>query len=156
MRARLAALAAAALLLGAAPTAATAATCPKTSLGDIEDEVMCPVCGTSLELASEAPQAERQRAEIERLVASCASKEEIKERLVAELGEGVLALPGNSGFDLAAYIVPGLGILLAGGAVGAAAVGWRRARGDDGDEAGEAPSEASADRLQDDLDRYEL
>lgn len=152
MRARVAALAAATLLALGAPAAAAA--CPKTSLGDIEDEVMCPVCGTSLELASEAPQAEAQRAEIQRLVASCASKEEVKARLVAELGEGVLALPGDSGFDLAAYVVPGLGILLAGGAVGAAAVGWRRTRGRGED--CEAPSKASSDRLQDDLDRYEL
>jgi cytochrome c-type biogenesis protein CcmH/NrfF len=157
VRARAAALAAVALLLLSAPAAAAAAACPQTSLADIEDEVMCPVCGTSLELASEAPQAERQRAEIERLVASCASKDEIKARLVDELGEGVLALPGDSGFDLAAYVVPGLGILLAGGAVGAAAVGWRRTRGDDPEEdGGGGPSEASAERLQDDLDRYEL
>lgn len=155
MRARVAALGAIALLLLTAP-AALAAACPKTSLADIEDEVMCPVCGTSLELASEAPQAQRQRAEIERLVATCASKDEIKDRLVAELGEGVLALPDDSGFDLAAYVVPGLGILLAGGAVGAAAVGWRRTRGDDPDDVGDAPSKASADRLQEDLDRYEL
>lgn len=154
MRARAAALGAIALLLLGAPAAAAAA-CPKTSLADIEDEVMCPVCGTSLELASEAPQAQRQRAEIERLVATCASKDEIKDRLVAELGEGVLALPDDSGFDLAAYVVPGLGILLAGGAVGAAAIGWRRTRGDDRDGAGEAPTGEAAERLQKDLDRYE-
>ena len=36
--------------------------CPKTTLGDVEDEVMCPVCGTPLGLATEAPQAERERA----------------------------------------------------------------------------------------------
>ena len=36
--------------------------CPKTTLGDIEDEVMCPVCGTPLGLATEAPQAQRERA----------------------------------------------------------------------------------------------
>ncbi len=161
MRARAAALAVAAMLLAGAPASAAAATCPRTSLGDIEDEVMCPVCGTSLELASEAPQAERQRAEIQRLVDACASKEEIKQRLVAELGEEVLALPGDSGFDLAAYVVPGLGMLLATGAIGGAALQWRRARGrptaQDGEaEGGEKPSAASARRLQSDLDRYEL
>ena len=62
---------------------AAAATCPKTSLGDIEDEVMCPVCGTPLGLASEAPQAQRERAYIERLIASCKSKDEVKRALVA-------------------------------------------------------------------------
>ena len=40
--------------------------CPETSLGDLEDEVMCPVCGTSLGLATEAPQAQRERAFIQR------------------------------------------------------------------------------------------
>ena len=55
-----AALAATLALLAVAP-AALAADCPKTTLGDVEDEVMCPVCGTPLELATEAPQAQRER-----------------------------------------------------------------------------------------------
>ena len=38
--------------------AAAAADCTKTSVSDLEDEVMCPVCGTSLGLAREAPQAQ--------------------------------------------------------------------------------------------------
>ena len=37
--------------------AALAADCPQTTLGDVEDEVMCPVCGVPLGLATEAPQA---------------------------------------------------------------------------------------------------
>ena len=64
---RRAALLATALLALGLPTVA-AAKCPQTTLGDVEDEVMCPVCGTPLELASEAPQAERERALITRLV----------------------------------------------------------------------------------------
>ena len=44
---RLAAALVAALALVVAPSAA-AADCPKTTLGDVEDEVMCPVCGTPL------------------------------------------------------------------------------------------------------------
>ena len=160
-----------ALLL--APGGAFAAECPRTSLGDVEDEVMCPVCGTPLALATEAPQAVRQRELIRRLVERCRSKEEIKARLEAELGQDVVALPGNKGFDLAAYLVPGLAILLAGGAVAATALQWRRARGRPGDaepvggppggrpagtEAVGATPSSGADekRLQSDLDRYEL
>jgi len=156
VRARLAALVASALLL-CVPTAAAAAGCPRTTLGDVEDEVMCPVCGTSLEVAIEAPQAQRQRAEIERLIDDCASKDEIKARLVAELGDDVLALPDAHGFDLAAYVVPGLGILLATGAVGGAAVQWRRTRrrATGSADQTEGPSSAAADRLQADLDRCE-
>ena len=151
---RRAGLLAALLVLAAAPAAA--AECPRTSLADVEDEVMCPVCGTPLELAAEAPQAERERALIARLVAACQSKEQVKARLVAEFGDEVLALPDDEGFDLAAYLVPGLGLLLGGGAVAAAALTWRRARRRERPEDAPAPDAAGAERLQSDLDRYDL
>ena len=150
----------AALALLALPTMAAAQDCPKTTLGDIEDEVMCPVCGTPLGLASEAPQAQRERAYIERLIASCKSKDQIKQALVAEFGDSVLALPGDQGDDdfgdVLVYVVPALGILLAAGGIAFAVVRWRR-RGDgpggrrDGTLAG-----ADGSRLEDDMERYEL
>jgi cytochrome c-type biogenesis protein CcmH len=134
--------------------AVAAAQCPKTTLGDIENEVMCPVCGTPLSLATEAPQAQRQRELIQRLIADCRSKEEIKTVLVAEFGDEVLALPDDEGFDLAAYVVPALALLLAGGALGFAAVRWRKGRRDP---RAEAPtSGAAAARLDEDMDRYDL
>ena len=145
-----------AVLTLALPGAALAADCPRTTLGDVEDEVMCPVCGTPLGVASEAPQAERERALIARLVDDCRSKEEVKARLVAEFGDEVLALPDDEGFDLAAYLVPALAVLLGGGAVAAAALGWRRRRRDDPAAATGAPEGATAERLQSDLDRYDL
>jgi cytochrome c-type biogenesis protein CcmH len=145
------------LLAGLAPAAAVAASCPKTTLGDVEDEVMCPVCGTPLALATESPQAQRERELIRRLVDSCRSKDEVKAVLRREYGEEVLALPDSGGFDLAAYLVPGLAILLAGGAVGASALRWRRSRGPtQAPEPGPAPAAGASDRLQSDLDRYEL
>ncbi|MEJ7789172.1 MAG: cytochrome c-type biogenesis protein CcmH [Thermoleophilaceae bacterium] len=143
------------LVLALFPAVALAATCPRTSLSDVEKEVMCPVCGTPLGLATEAPQAERERELIRRLVEDCRSKEEVKERLVAEFGTEVLALPGDDGFDLAAYIVPALALLLAGGALAAAALGWRRVRGGHTDLTAKAPSAAASERLQSDLDRYD-
>ena len=90
---------------------------PRTNLPDIEDEVMCTICGTLLEL-SEAPQADRQRALIRRLIDRGLTKEEIKDRLVAEYGSEVLATPGDEGFDLVAWVVPALAIALAAGAIG--------------------------------------
>lgn len=141
-------LATAAVLLAVA--APSAAACPKTTLGDVEDEVMCPVCGTPLALATEAPQAQRERELIRRLVDGCRSKDEVKAVLAAEFGEDVLALPEAEGFDLAAYLVPGLAILMAGGAVGVSALRWRRGRaegaaagGGEREPAGEAPAEPS-------------
>ena len=110
-----------------APGAVDAADCTKTSVADLEDEVMCPVCGTSLGLAREAPQARRERAYIARLVERCHSKGEIKAALVAQFGNRVLALPVEHGFSASAYLTPLLGILGAGTAIGLALVRWRRA-----------------------------
>ncbi len=140
-------------VLALLPGVALAATCPRTSLSDVEKEVMCPVCGTPLGLATEAPQAEREREFIRRLVEDCRSKDEVKERLVAQFGSEVLALPGDDGFDLAAYLVPALAVLLGGGALATAALGWRRMRVDHTDV--RAPSAAASERLQSDLDRYD-
>jgi cytochrome c-type biogenesis protein CcmH len=108
-------------------TATAAADCTKTSVSDLEDEVMCPVCGTSLGLAREAPQARRERAYIARLVRSCRSKDEIKAALVDEFGDSVLALPSKDGFNLSAYVAPLLAMLLAGAAIVIALARWRRA-----------------------------
>ncbi|MEX2194898.1 MAG: cytochrome c-type biogenesis protein CcmH [Thermoleophilaceae bacterium] len=118
-------LAAAALL---ALPAAALAQCPKTTLGDVEDEVMCPQCGIPLELATEAPQAQAERRFIEEQVAACRSKEEIKDALVAQFGPSVLALPEDDGFNLAVYLVPILVVLFASGAIALAVTRWRRAR----------------------------
>ncbi|MDQ4049014.1 MAG: cytochrome c-type biogenesis protein CcmH [Actinomycetota bacterium] len=143
----------------ALPAAGLAASCPKTTLGDIEDEVMCPVCGTSLALATEAPQAQRQRQLIRRLVDGCRSKDEVKAVLAAEFGDEVLAMPGGDGFDLAAYVVPGLALLLGGAALGAAALGWRKSGVRERANAEERRSSrgaAATERLESDLERYEL
>ena len=110
--ARLAALVATvcAVALGAAAPTAMGET--RASLPDIEDEVMCPICGTLL-AHSEAPQAERERALIRRLIARGESKEEIKDALVAEYGPRVLATPSGQGFDLLAWLIPGAAIAAA-------------------------------------------
>jgi cytochrome c-type biogenesis protein CcmH len=148
---RAAALAALAFVL-VLPAAAVAA-CPRTTLGDIEDEVMCPVCGTPLSVATEAPQAQRERELIERLIARCRSKDEIKDVLAAQFGRRVLATPDDRGFDLAAYLIPALALLLGGGAV---AVAVRRWRGTRGPRPPHPASKASGARLDADIERYDL
>jgi cytochrome c-type biogenesis protein CcmH len=145
-------------LLALAPGGAAAAT-PQTSLGEVSSEVMCPVCGTLLELA-ESPQALRQKAFISRLVAEGRSKEQIKDALVAEYGTEVLALPQGSGFDLSAYLVPLIAFVLAVIALAFGVLRWRRAAAanrPDGPGAGTAgPSDEDAERLDADLARYDL
>jgi cytochrome c-type biogenesis protein CcmH len=144
------------LALMAFPAVALGQDCPKTTLGDIEDEVMCPVCGTPLGLASEAPQAQRERAYIERLIADCKSKDEVKQALVAEFGDSVLALPGDQGDDdlgdVLVYVVPAVGLLLAAAGIAFAVLRWRRPqrRGPAG------PLAADGSRLEDDMERYDL
>jgi cytochrome c-type biogenesis protein CcmH len=127
MRRLLVTLSATAVLasLFAAPIAV--ASCPRATLADIEDEVMCPVCGVPLELA-EAPQAERERAFVQSLIDRCRSKREIKTALVSEFGPSVLALPEDDGFNLAAYLVPTLAILAASAGIALAMARWQRER----------------------------
>jgi cytochrome c-type biogenesis protein CcmH/NrfF len=148
-----------ALLLAtlAVPGAALAADCPQTTLGDIEDEVMCSICGTPLGLAAEAPQAQRERAYIERLIADCRSKDQIKRALVAQFGESVLALPGDAGDDngpedVLVYVIPAVGLVLAAGGIALALNRWRgRPRSDK-----PAPAAPDASRVDVDMERYDL
>ena len=89
------------LLAGAGQAAAT----PRTSLPAIERQVMCVTCKIPLNVA-ESPQADRERAFIQSLIAEGKSEAQIKRALVGQYGPAVLALPSSHGFDLAAYLVP--------------------------------------------------
>ena len=142
------------LLALAAPALAAA---PETSINDIEDEVMCPICGTLLELA-ESPQALRERVLVRRLIAEGKSKDEIKDALVAQYGRQVLALPGGSGFDLSAYLVPAIAFVVAVVALAFGVRRWRRAAEPPGpgSSASEGPQGEDAERLDADLARYDL
>jgi len=65
---------------------------PQTSVNDVEAEVMCPICGTLLELA-ESPQAQRERVLVKHLIAEGKSKAEVKDALVAQYGPAVRRSP---------------------------------------------------------------
>lgn len=141
-----------AALIAALTIAPAAAACPKTSVGDLEDEVQCLECGVPLELATESPQANRQRALIGRLVDSCASKDEVKDRLVAEFGPRVLTTPDDEGFELTAWVIPIVALLGAALAIGLTARRWRRGR----KPPPEAAPAADGGRLDADIERYDL
>ena len=110
------------LALVLAPAALAAE--PRTTLPDVEDEVMCVECGTALNVST-SPVADREREFIRRRIAEGMSKPEIKAALVKEYGPKVLAVPEGGGFDVAAWLVPGLLCLIALLGVGVAAVRWR-------------------------------
>jgi len=121
---------------------------------------MCLVCGVPLGLATEAPQANRERAFIQREVQGCKSKQQIKDALVAQFGERVLALPPDKGFDLVAYLVPAAVVLGGIAVVTTVAVRRRRrpAQAPRPTEPRRHPALGGEDaaRLQEDLERYEL
>lgn len=154
MKARLA-LVALALLAVSAPGAVAAE--PRASLIEIEKEVMCPVCGTLLQLA-ESPQAMREKAFVRRLIAEGKTEAQVKDALVAEYGEEVLALPQGSGFSLSAYVVPIVAFVVAAIALALGVLRWRRAGGGGGrGKPGPAgPRGDDAERLDADLARYDL
>ena len=158
MRRALVTLVLAALM--AAPAATQANPPQRASQADIEREVMCLVCGTTLDV-SDSPQADRERAFIRALIARGETKKQIEDALVAQYGPRVLATPSDNGFDLAAWIVPGLAVILAGIGIAFAVARWRRGR-----PAGRArplptpaadgPQKADGSRLSSDLERYDL
>ena len=118
-------LAAAALFALLAVAGAAAAAPPNAA--DLESQLVCPVCETTLD-QSTAPIAMRMKAFIRARVAAGDSEQQIKDALVAEFGSEVLAEPPGGGFGLLAWLLP-LGALL----VGAIAVGilirtWSRRR----------------------------
>lgn len=119
---------------------------------ELEGEVMCPVCGTTLD-QSESPAAQQIKRVIARRIAAGDTKSEIKARLVANYGDAILAAPPHRGFGLLAWWLPIAGIVAAAALVGFGAWRWSRARE-------RAPAPAPMDpalerRLDDELRRYE-
>jgi cytochrome c-type biogenesis protein CcmH len=131
-------------LLGALGAGAASAAPPNAA--DLEAELVCPVCETTLD-QSTAPVAERMKTYIRVRVAAGDSEQEIKDALVAQFGPGVIAEPPGGGFGLLAWLLP-----LAAGAAGVVVVAllirrWsRRAPNDPGGQ----PLDPQLERLVDD------
>jgi len=119
---------------------------------ELEGEVMCPVCGTTLD-QSDSPAAQQIKRVIARGIAAGDTKSEIKARLVANYGDSILAAPPHHGFGLLAWWLPIVGITAAAVVVGAGAWRWSRAR----EPAAPAPplDPALERRVDDELRRYE-
>ncbi len=75
-----------------------------------------------------------------------------------EYGPKVLAVPGGGGFDVAAWLVPGLLSLIALLGVGVAAVRWRGRREDEPDDVDDRPDDLDPEdrrRLDADLAAFD-
>jgi cytochrome c-type biogenesis protein CcmH len=123
-----AALAALALAL-AAPPAATASERHPT-LNELENDVMCPVCNTTL-AQSDSDAARAIERVIRSEIAAGWTKSRIKRELVRQYGPSILAAPPKHGFDLLAWLLPLVGLAAGAALLGAAAWRWTRSRGDD-------------------------
>jgi cytochrome c-type biogenesis protein CcmH len=146
------------LLLALAPCALAAQ--PKASFNDVEDEVMCDTCNVPLNIA-DSDRAEQERQIIRKLIAQGLTKEQIKDRLKAQYGPGILASPEDSGFSLAAWWVPVAVVLALLALIAALLPRWRRRDppgGDDGGggDSGRELTASEARRLEQDLARYDV
>jgi len=122
------------------------------SLAELEGEVMCPVCETTLDQSS-SPAAQQIKRVITNRIAAGDTKTQIKDRLVAEYGDAILAAPPHKGFGLLAWWLPVVGILIAAVVVGIGARRWARAR--EPTPVGPPLDPALEQRLDDELRRFE-
>jgi cytochrome c-type biogenesis protein CcmH len=159
-RAQLAVLASVALvllsaLLTSAVPAALAAT-PRASLPVIERQVMCVTCKIPLNVA-QSPQADRERAFIQSLIDQGRGEAQIKDALVGQYGQAALALPSDSGFGAAAYLVPLAVLLVLLAALAVLLPRWRRRARVQARNRAPAPALGAADaqRLEADLERFD-
>jgi cytochrome c-type biogenesis protein CcmH len=122
------------------------------TLAELEGEVMCPVCETTLDQSS-SPAAQQIKRLITTRIAAGDTKTQIKDRLVAEYGAAILAAPPREGFGLVAWWLPVAGIVAAAVVVGVGARRWARSR--EPAPAGPPLDVESELRLDDELRRFE-
>ena len=130
--------------IAALALAGSAAAAGRPVQADLEAEIVCPTCKTTLDQSS-SPIATRMKSYIRNRIAAGDSAAEIKAQLVDQFGPAVLAEPPKRGFDLLAWLLP-LGALAAGIViVGALAWTWSRRR--------DSAVEPEADVLDPDLEQ---
>jgi len=132
--------------------AASAATQPRASLTDIENDVMCVSCREPLSVA-ESPQAYAERNFIRKLIAQGQTKSQIEAALVGQYGPAVLGRPPAHGFNLTVYVLPPALVLLGLAALAVTVPRWRR-RTKAPATAPRPLAAADAKRLEEDLARH--
>jgi cytochrome c-type biogenesis protein CcmH len=136
---------AAVALVAATPAAASE---QHPTLLELEGEIMCPTCHTTLD-QSNSLEAQRIEAFISTRIRAGDTKNEITAKLVAQFGPAILAAPPRRGFDLIAWWLP-IGGILAGALLLAVGVWrWSRAHAASATVDARAPLDAELERRLD-------
>jgi cytochrome c-type biogenesis protein CcmH len=98
------------------------------TLGELEGQLMCPICEGETLAQSDQPAALRIKAYIQRRIDEGATRSQIKQELVDQWGTRILAAPPRHGFDLLAWVLPLVGVLAGAAVLGLLAWRWTRAR----------------------------
>ena len=83
----------------------------------IDKSLMCPICPSETIDQSQTEIAEQMRRSVREQLAEGRSRDEVLQFFVERYGDDVLAAPPKSGFNLLAWLVPPLALLLGGGAL---------------------------------------
>jgi cytochrome c-type biogenesis protein CcmH len=147
---RLAAVVLAALALVVAAPASASQQHP--TQGELEAMLVCPSCHVPLDESNSAV-AQQMKAYIAKRIAQGATRSQIVDELVAQLGPGVLGVPRTHGFDLVAWVLPFALIAAGAVALGAGAWWWSRTRGEP--ETAAALDAATERRIDEELARFD-
>jgi cytochrome c-type biogenesis protein CcmH len=124
------------------------------TLAELESEVVCPTCHTTLDQSSSAV-ADRMRTFIRTRIAAGDAKSEIKSKLVEDFGEQVLASPPKRGFNLLAWVLPPILVVAAAAILAVLAVRWSRQREPAADDETPPVDPALDRRIDDELARLD-
>jgi cytochrome c-type biogenesis protein CcmH len=119
------------------PATSFAAT-PKTTLQEVEAELMCATCKVPLN-QSEAPQANQERATIERLIAEGRTKDQIIDEMVHIYTDSVLLNPPDKGVRTLRWAIPAAVGLFAVVVLAVLILRWRRRAAAEGTDGVDAP-----------------
>ena len=122
---------------------------------DLESQLMCPTCHVPLD-QSDSAEAQDIRMFIQQRHDAGWSEQRTRQALVDRFGTRILAAPPFQGFDMLAWLIPG--VILLGGGTAAVGLAWTWARRPSPTSiAAEppAPEPALLARIQSDLERFE-
>ena len=92
----------------------------------IDQSLMCPICPSETIDQSQTEIADQMRRTVRERLAQGDSRDEVLRFFVDRYGEEILAAPPKSGFNLLAWLVPPLALLVGGGALALVVRAMRR------------------------------